>query len=187
MPSSWHDVYPPEGRSLPRDLIVQVRTAETGFELRVLHRWTREVRRIVTVRQTWQVMLDWKGRSRVVSDFINDLLLKRGSDGDEPVVDPEFKEKYPRLHAFLTVTRVRVDKDNVVPRRTASISVFLSQGCPGASLNDRGQSRLLFCTADTFEGVWEALEGMLASGNPPWRYQDAFEPEKHTTTRKRKA
>jgi hypothetical protein len=154
--------------------------------MRILHRWTGQVLRVAPVTQTWQEMLDWKGRSRIVSDFISDLLLKRNDDGDEPVVDPAFKEKYPRLHAFLTVTRVRVDKDNVVPRRTASLSIFLSQGCPGASLNDRGQNRLLFCTADTFEGVWETLEGMLASGSVPWRYQDAFEPEKTTTTRRKK-
>jgi hypothetical protein len=187
MSNRWHQVYPPGREDYRGERILEVRTTDDGFEMRCRFRWTGKTIRVKKVRQTWQEMLDVSCRSRQVQDFITEMLLNKGDPGEYQPADPAFNEKYPRLHAFMTVTRVQKTPGEWVPRRTASVSVFLHSGGLGASLNDRGQNRSLFVTVDTFLSIWDALEAMLAADRPAWRYSEPFEPEKHTSTRKKKA
>jgi len=185
MTQEWVEVY--SSVVAERDAWVRcyVRSEWNGFTLKAVRRWTG---RLVTTRF---VFVDWRDehnvelRSRIVQDFINSLLSEKAQPGQAIDIDPAFGVKYPVLYAFLTCTSIRLPNGGTQPRQTASISIYTDPHGVKAFLNDRAGQRSLPVTAATYEGVWEALEGMLACRPIPWRYIEEREDGRRSAKRQK--
>jgi len=54
-------------------------------------------------------------------------------------------------------------------RERSKLSIFIEQGHVKAALNDPGERRSAYCTADTLQGVLELLEDGLKTEAVEWR------------------
>lgn len=79
--------------------------------------------------------------------------------------DSAFSKQYPYLAAFMFEIRDEHDK----PRKTCSVTVFVDAGTLKACLSEPNEAKVLFVTADTVAGLWDALEGQLSGDAPDWR------------------
>jgi len=103
----------------------------------------------------------------VTVSFIERALSKVVPPGgaERPCADQAFVRNYPALAEFVSL--------GVLPdgttRETSTINVSFSHGTFKAFLNDRDSLQSLCVTAETFQGLLEALEGQLQSDSPGWR------------------
>lgn len=162
-----------------------VRNESNGFTLKAVQRWTGRLVTTRFVKLHWKDELDVNLRSRIVEDFINSLLSEKAQPGQAIDIDPAFGVKYPVLYAFLTCTSIRLPGGGTQPRQTASLSIYTDPHGVKAFLNDRAGQRSLPVTSATYEGVWEALEGMLACRPIPWRYLEEREDGKRSARRQK--
>lgn len=81
-----------------------------------------------------------------------------------PFQDTEFAKKHPALTDFISCTQLDGE-----PRKTATLSIFFDLGQLKCFLNDRHEGQSLCVVADTFTGLWEALEATITSDDPGWR------------------
>lgn len=80
------------------------------------------------------------------------------------VTDPTFQKAHPTLFAFLTVT----EEDG--KKRTPSSLVVFAEGSEfKACLTEKDANLKLWRSAETFQGLFKALETALASGQADWR------------------
>lgn len=73
--------------------------------------------------------------------------------------------QYPLLHEQLTADTF----DDGGPRKTATLLLFVDEGCLKGCLNDRAEQQTLWASAVGVEGVLAGLEGMLGDEVPGWR------------------
>lgn len=85
--------------------------------------------------------------------------------GEYAAYDEDFRSRFESVHDWMTCL---VDADRV-KRQTSSVSLFVDDGKWKGVINDKDAGRSLFVSADTLEGVWEALEAHLATGGGDWR------------------
>jgi len=76
-----------------------------------------------------------------------------------------FGVKHPRLWEMLTETKY----EDGSPRKTATITFFIDEGCVKVCLNDRDQSLAAFCSGDTLDAALRALEAGLEAESLEWR------------------
>jgi len=183
----WYELYPSVLGQRRSSLRFFVRSVSGGLQLRCERRWSRRIVAEKVHPLTWMQELDIKHRSSLVDSFMEKLLQSNGDIAPTGKVDPAFQKMFPTLWAFLSCTSVKIGEGEWQPRKTATISIYLGIGGPQAFLNDRACSRCLTVTADTFGGLWKALEDALAVNPIPWRHLDGWTPEKKTTSRKRNA
>lgn len=127
--------------------------------------------------RVWPLVLK---RDDLVSDFIKRALKSMPQNGAASVPDEHFRETYPALFDFMTVTRIDLDGREAA-RLTATVNVFVQDGFFKAFLNDRQTGRSLCVAAVTFTRLWEALEEALTSDEVPWRQRN----EDGSTTRQK--
>lgn len=87
-----------------------------------------------------------------------------GRTGPLAVTPGEFWRPYPVLRDFLTLTGV-----GGANRKTGTLLVFAEDGKWKSCLNDRDGGNYCFASADTVEGLLEALDKGLRSGVLDWR------------------
>lgn len=97
--------------------------------------------------------------------FVKKALARQASTvrGQE-AADPTLKKRCPAIHEFLTLTEV--DKK---ARQTSTLSIFQDGGRWKASLADKDNDCSLYVTAETVEGLWEAMEEALKDDQADWR------------------
>jgi len=78
--------------------------------------------------------------------------------------DPEFKRKWPTLSDFLTLTGWSGKQ-----RKSGTLLLFCEDGKWKSCVNDRDGGHYAFCSADSFWGLLDALEGSLKGGGLDWR------------------
>jgi len=76
----------------------------------------------------------------------------------------DFWRTWPILGGFLTLTGV-----GGANRKTGTLLIFAEDGRWKACLNDRDGGNYCFASADTVEGLLEALERGLKGGGLDWR------------------
>lgn len=102
-----------------------------------------------------------------LSKFIKKSLASHAKVAERNAfVDPEFLKSYPALGEFLTLS-----VDDGKARETATLTVFFQDGAFKAFLNDRHSNAALCAISPTFDGLWVALEELITSDAPPWRYR----------------
>lgn len=79
--------------------------------------------------------------------------------------DPEFTNQYPNLTGYLT----QAVFENGTVRATSTILLFTDGTSATLCLNDRHNSRTVFVSAATFEGMLVALEEGLEEGTLDWK------------------
>jgi hypothetical protein len=97
--------------------------------------------------------------------FVKKALARQASSvrGVE-AADPVLKKRCPAIHEFLTLTEL--DKK---ARQTSTVSIFQDSGRWKMSLADKDNDCSLYVTADTVEGLWDALEDAVKDENADWR------------------
>jgi hypothetical protein len=83
-------------------------------------------------------------------------------------VDPDWMREYPAMHDYLTVSRDEEGRS----RRTSTITVFAESGGFKVFLNERDLNASLCSTGETVAAALGALEVMLESDSPPWRWNE---------------
>lgn len=83
--------------------------------------------------------------------------------------DADWMREYPALFEYVTAG---VNPDGSV-RRTATLTLFADSGSWKCYLNERDAGASLCATGDTVAHALSALEVMLESENPPWRFVEA--------------
>lgn len=78
--------------------------------------------------------------------------------------DPEFRQRSPTLHDFLTLAGWGGKQ-----RKTGTCLVFAEDGKWKACLNDRDGGNYCFLASDSLEGLLGALEDGLKAGSLDWR------------------
>lgn len=73
-------------------------------------------------------------------------------------------KRCPAVHEFLTLTVI-----DGKPRETSSVSIFAEGGRWKASLADKDAECSVYVTADTPDGLWDALEAALTGSDTDWR------------------
>lgn len=102
-------------------------------------------------------MGDFARRTRGLSDA--------AGNGTGAVLPGAFSTSHPALWEYLTLTRW----EDGTPRQTASFTVFLDGCVLRACVNDKDGGRVAFASSETWEGLFEALEGLLADDAADWR------------------
>ncbi len=111
--------------------------------------------------------LSYRDKENIVMGWIKDLRGSGGTGGpDRDSSDPDWLSQYPALHEYLTV-RTRADGS---PRRTASLTVFAEHGAWKVWFNERDSQCSLCASGSTIADSLSALEVMLESDCPPWRF-----------------
>ncbi len=111
--------------------------------------------------------LGYRDKENIVMGWIKDLRGTGGAGGpDRDASDPLWVSKFPALHEYLTV-RARADGS---PRRTASLTVFAEHGAWKCWLNERDSQCSLCASGSNVDDALSALEVMLESDCPPWRF-----------------
>lgn len=180
----WYEVFPGGIEHRGSRLRFWLRSSHREVALRASHRWSRRTVAEKVHPLTLTEANDNAYRRKLVEDFINGLLLPSDTIGSIGFSDPSFQKNFARLWAFLTAQTVRGVNGEQIPRKTSTVSVYMGPGGPQAFLNDRACGRCLAVTADTFQGLWGALEDALAAEVVQWRHLDSWTPEKKTTSRK---
>jgi len=78
--------------------------------------------------------------------------------------DDDFRRQFPVLWDFLTL-----DGINGTARKLGSLTIFIQDGKVKGWLNDKDQGYFAVVSADTFSGLWEALDKGLERGTLEWR------------------
>lgn len=99
-----------------------------------------------------------------------DWLAKAGAaeaalEGDEVIVDPDWRERFPALYAFMT----RTTTPTGLPRQVCRVSVFAEGGEWKCSLSDPNTEHTMYRTCASPECAWLILDEALRSGRPDWR------------------
>ena len=87
-------------------------------------------------------------------------------------LDPAFETEYPALAEYMTLCLVD-GKD----RLTSTLIVSCDEGRWKGCLSDRESNNVLWRSADTFQGLLEGLESVLASGKADWREKRDYKPK----------
>ena len=92
---------------------------------------------------------------------------KKSADvpADSTAHDPDFADRYPALHEYLTRT---VDDDGE-PRQTASLTIFAEDELFKCCLNDRECKEVAFYSDNSFLALMDGLEHSLQEGKLDWR------------------
>lgn len=85
---------------------------------------------------------------------------------------PDLVKQCPNLHAVLMA---RFSSSQV--ERGAAINIWEQDGKLTACLTLRWAGRKAFYTADTWEGLWQGLESMIANPDTVWRTEDGRRPQ----------
>lgn len=102
--------------------------------------------------------------------WVSKLRHSSGAGGGVPVAsDPDWLSLYPALHEFLTLA----SHDDGSVRRTSTITLFVDTGSWKAFLNERDSSCSLCASGPNIPDTLSALEVLLESENPPWRFSGA--------------
>lgn len=75
-----------------------------------------------------------------------------------------FAEKFPALFSFMA-TNTAEGK----PRELCKLQLFADQGVWKAALHDPNTEHSLFCTVQTPQDVFKAVEKALTADSPDWR------------------
>jgi len=94
--------------------------------------------------------------------------------------DPAWLSEYPALHEYLTAGA----NPDGSPRRTATLTVFAELGTWKAFLNERDSGASLCASGGTVGETLAALEVMLESEVPPWRFSDRAKPDNGKKSRR---
>lgn len=86
--------------------------------------------------------------------------------------DPGWMSDYPAVHEYVTSG---TNEDGTL-RRTSTLTVFAEGGSWKVYLNERDAGASLCASGDTVAGALGALEVMLESECPPWRFSDRQGP-----------
>lgn len=103
---------------------------------------------------------------RCMASFIEKALAARakikkgGKRGPEKAL-----AEFPALVEFLTVDKL----PNGSARTPSALSLSMDDGVCKGCLKERDEGLILWASADTFQGVLEALEAQLTSEAPDWR------------------
>lgn len=88
-----------------------------------------------------------------------------GVDLGPAAYDKEAEKKYPALVDNMTSRR----SQDGCERQTLTILLFAERGRWGACLRDREAGQVCFVTALEMQGVLDAAEAVLATGEGDWR------------------
>jgi len=102
-----------------------------------------------------------------------DAGLSATGSGSE-VTPGAFGVKHPRLWEMLTETKY----EDGSPRKPATITFFVDEGCVKVCLNDRDQSLAAFASGDTLDAALRCLEAGLEADSLEWRRSQTNQKKK---------
>lgn len=79
--------------------------------------------------------------------------------------DEDFARRWPTLAAYLSDTTW----DDGKKRETATLTLFVDDGCLKACLSDRATARIAFVTETTLQGLLDVLQEGLEDDSIEWR------------------
>jgi hypothetical protein len=122
----------------------------------------------------WCTCIFWDHLRRRMMSFVKKARVKQATTvkGVE-AKDPVFLRRCPALHEFLTLTAV-----DGVARATSSISLFADGGRWKASLADKDAEASLYVTADSVDGLLDALEEAAKDPDADWRVWRSVQKKK---------
>lgn len=88
-------------------------------------------------------------------------------------LDTDLVLRYPAIAEYLTQTAV-----GHATRITSTVLLMADDGVFKVCLSDRETDQVCWASAETWEGVWEALERSLANGSACWRAKRPYTPKK---------
>jgi hypothetical protein len=119
----------------------------------------------------WSLWQDFSYRDREdwVMGWLKAVRRPDGPLGSGGVArDPVWVSDYPAIHEFVTAG---TNEDGSI-RRTSTLTFFAESGSWKVYLNERDAGASLCASGDTVAGALGALEVMLESENPPWRFSE---------------
>lgn len=92
----------------------------------------------------------------------------KGKSASSVPKDAEFSKRYPAMWEHMTERFWEPGK----PRETATVTIFTEADEIKGVFNDKANHRTAFVSADTFQGLLEALEQGLQEDSLDWRNYD---------------
>lgn len=144
--------------------------SKSGVTVEAFERWhNRSILREFYSISSYPVW-DYDWRNAIVGKFLNKVKQLQSARGKGvPCGDKEFLKRFPAVAEYMTCSL-----DEGKARRTTTFNLFFEEGVFKVFANDRETNYALCVTADTFAGLWEALEARLASDEPGWRERPAY-------------
>ncbi len=99
---------------------------------------------------------------------LSSIVGTKKAAGVPAATDPAAAKLYPAITLLLTAT---VD-DEGKPRKTATLTIVAEDGLFKGGLRDRDANASVWRSAKTLNGLLEALESALASGEADWRVSE---------------
>jgi len=98
-------------------------------------------------------------------------LAEQAADPSTPEwVDTNFQKRFPLLFEHLTLAKWEEDGSD---RATSTLTLFLGPQGPSCSLKERNANRTLFASSESFLGLFDAIERVLADTKAVWRADKA--------------
>lgn len=151
---------------LDRDVMVYQCLGRDIVVLVALSRWTGRVLACSQIHYKSWMLAGRHARRAKVADMIQRVTQPKGGAAIDPKLPTDFCERFPLIAQFLTQGRY----SDGSPRRRSAVTVMAGE-VEGfrAVLNDQDNTRSLWATAKTAEGVFVALEALLGDPGAPWR------------------
>lgn len=86
-------------------------------------------------------------------------------DADRAFPDAAFAKDWPALFEYMTATKWPDGSD----RKVSSVTLFAEDGSLKCCLNEKNDQCVLFAAGKTLKTCLNALEGLLAGSDTPWR------------------
>jgi hypothetical protein len=101
----------------------------------------------------------------------------RTGPADPDFSDEGFRNEFPTLHEYLTMTKY----DKGEARVTSTLLVFVENGVLRLCLNDRDNLRSAFYTGETLATAMASLEMALLSERVEWKSKAGYARPEHKT------
>jgi len=107
------------------------------------------------------------------------MLKKKGKEkvktkGTHAWDDPIMKKSMPTLYDYLS----QISFPDGPARKTATLKIFTQDGRVKVFINDYEEEQSICVSADTWEGLWKAVEGVLSDPDAEWRDLPDWEKKK---------
>jgi hypothetical protein len=93
------------------------------------------------------------------------LAAAAGGKDLSPFPDTKFAKDWPALYEYMTAAKYPDGTD----RKLSSVTLFCEDSQLKACITEKNEGLVMFAAGKTLQTALNALEGLLASEEPPWR------------------
>lgn len=129
------------------------------------HKLPTEYHVVLVLSLEWWAKANSLQKLEAMSQFIKRAKEQRKKFAQPLPPDEKFQAEYPALWEFLTLAK----GDDGKPRKTATLTIFVADGCFKTSLNDRQEACSCFGSGDSFDEALSVLEASIVDGLAEWR------------------